>query len=175
MIACSLLLCSIPALLADEDGKSVVETDEDRYSFSTHEDERGMYLLVTPKDEDDEMLSTRLPTDCAECGRGCLMPPVFSFAGNGNENGGGVVTLTDDNPTRCLRFDGVHRAKDAKILLMVENHGQQDFLMRVLESGKPLFERDVLPGELLDAELAAILHERAEGARKKGFFGATWA
>ena len=24
-------------------------------------------------------------------------------------------------------------------------------------------------------DLAAILHERAEGARKKGFFGATWA
>ena len=26
-----------------------------------------------------------------------------------------------------------------------------------------------------DGRLAAILHERAEGARKKGFFGATWA
>ena len=160
MIACSLLLCSIPALIADED----VETDEVRYSFSTHEDERGMYLLVTPKDEDDEMLGTRFPTDCPECGRGCLMPPVFSFAGNGNENGGGVVTLTDENPTRCLRFDGAHRAKDAKILLMVENHGQQDFLMRVLESGNPLFERDVLPGELLNAELVP------EGDRRYSFW-----
>ena len=26
-----------------------------------------------------------------------------------------------------------------------------------------------------DLSLTAILHERAEGARKKGFFGATWA
>ncbi len=153
MIACSLLLCSIPALLADEDGKSVVETDEDRYSFTSHRDERGMYLLVTPKDEDDEMLGTRFPTDCPECGRGCLMPPAFSFAGNENESGGGVVTLTDENPTRCVRFDGVRRAQDTKILLMVENQGQQDFLIRVLESGKPLLERDVLPGELLEEEL----------------------
>ena len=48
------------------------------------------------------------------------------------------------------------------VLLVPDNKSEDDYSRWSAQIGKP-------------SDLAAILHERAEGARKKGFFGATWA
>ncbi len=156
MTACSILLCSISAVTADEDGTSVAETDEDAYSFTETRNDRGMYLVVTPRDQDDENLGIRLPADCPECGTDCLMPALFSFSGSENEYAGGVVSLSSESPARCIRFDGVHVAKDKSILLIVENREEKSFRIEILESGEPLLERDLQPGESLEEELMPV-------------------
>ena len=46
---------------------------------------------------------------------------------------------------------------------------------KVLTAASELEEVALSLTRPLSGRLTAILHERAEGARKKGFFGATWA
>ena len=83
------------------------------------------------------------------------MPPLFRFESGPNptELGGGGVTLTVENPSRCVRIDGFRRKIDSLIHLAVTNGRKEKYRVGVLESGELLFEQDVLPGQKMGEQL----------------------
>jgi len=116
-----------------------------------------MFMDITPADKDDESIGRRMPSDCPECGLDCLMPPMFRWESDPhNELGGGGLTITVENPSRCVRIDGFHNKRDSAIHLAVTNGRKDKYRVRVLESGELLIERDVLPGERLEEQLVPL-------------------
>ena len=86
------------------------------------------------------------------------MPPMFRFepSPSGTAMGGGGVTVTEENPSRCIRIDGFRRKKDSLIHLAVTNGRKEKYQIGVLESGEVLLERDVLPGKELQEQLVPL-------------------
>lgn len=109
-------------------------------------------LSTVPRDDDRPMVSTA-PSDCAECGSDCLRPPMTWTADETYAFGGGLIHISADQPTKCIRSDGFEYVADEAILLAVTNETQSDFFLRVLESGEPLFERHVAARETIKEEL----------------------
>ena len=68
--------------------------------------------------------------------------------------GAGLVHITEDQPTKCIRSDGFEYGEDGSVLLFVDNRTQSDFFLSVLESGEPLYERHVAARETIKKELA---------------------
>lgn len=149
-----------PLMTQAEDSResSVIETDEDRYVTTLQQNDRGRFLDITPADKDDQSFSRRVPSDCPKCGLECLKPPLVSFEPNpnGTELGGGVVTVTAENPSGCVRIDGFRRKRDSLIHLVVTNGRSEEYRVGVLDSGEPLFERAILPGQELKEQLVPI-------------------
>jgi len=144
---------------AENTGESrVIDTDEGRFITTLQENDRGMFMDITPAESDDESISRRMPSDCPECGLDCLMPPMFLFepSTSGTAIGGGGVTVTVENPSRCIRIDGFGREKDSLIHLVVTNGREENYQVGVLESGEVLLERDVLPGKELHEQLVPL-------------------
>jgi len=158
LAAISLLLSAFMAQAEDTQESSVIETDEGRYFTTLQKNDRGMFMDITPADKDDDSISRRIPSDCPECGQDCLMPPMFWFEPNpsGTAMGGGGVTLTVENPSRCIRIDGFRRKSDSLLHLWVTNGREEKYQVGVLESGEVLLERDVLPGKELGEQLVPL-------------------
>ena len=154
----SMLLSAFMAQAGDTRESSVIETDDGRYVTTLQQNDRGMFLDVTPEDESDQSISRRIPSDCPECGLECLKPPLISFEPNpsGTELGGGGVTVTLENPSRCIRIDGFRLKRDSLIHFLVINGRKEEYRFRVLESGELLFEREVPPGQELKERLVPI-------------------
>lgn len=158
LAAISLLLSAFMAQAQNTRESSVIETDEGRYFTTLQENDRGMFMEITPADKDDDSISRRIPSDCPECGQDCLMPPMFRFepSPSGTAMGGGGVTVTVENPSRCIRIDGFRRTRDSLIHLAVTNGREEKYQVGVLESGEVLLERDVLPGKELKERLVPL-------------------
>ena len=155
LAACSVLLSPFTAMAQDTEVSTVIDSDEGKFFLTTPENDLGMYVDITPANKDNKTIGTRLPSDCPECGNDCLMPPLFWWESQELETelGGGSVTVTADNPSRCVRFDGSRLTRDSLIYLVIANDRKDKFLVRVLESGKLLHEGDILPGESLTEEV----------------------
>ena len=74
--------------------------------------------------------------------------------------GGGVIHITADQPVKCIRSDGFEFAEDGSILLHVTNRTQNNFYLRMLESGEPLYERHVAARESIGEELVPSADRR---------------
>lgn len=113
---------------AEDTGESrVIDTIEGINLIAVQQSGQGMLLDIAPVDKDDKSVSRRIPSDCPECGLECMMPSLFRFESGRNhtELGGGVLTVTVENPSICVRIDGFRRKRDSLIHLAVTN-GRKD-------------------------------------------------
>lgn len=158
LTAISLLLTPFMAQAQNTQESSAHDPYERRFFSTTRENERGKFLDIAPLDQDDKSIHRRMPSDCPECGLECLMPPLVRFdsSPNATELGAGVVTVTVENPSRCVRMDGFRSKRDSAVLLVVSNLRKEKYQFGVLESGELLIERDVLPGQEFHEQLVPL-------------------
>lgn len=74
--------------------------------------------------------------------------------------GGGLIHMTADQPTKCIRSDGSDFSEDGSIFFFVTNETQSGVFLRVLESGEPLYERHVAARESIEEELTPSADRR---------------
>lgn len=156
IITCGLLVSTFAISAEDEDMYIAVIPEGDKVSIisrmpSAMEDDAA-HLATVPESQDTTKVSIA-PSDCAECAKGCLEPPMTWTDSKNSAYSGGLINITADQPTKCIRSDGFDFAEDVAILLGVTNDTDNDFFVRVLESGTLIYERYVLAQESVGEEL----------------------
>lgn len=157
LLALLVVLFSTSALPEeDEDMYLVVIPEGDKVSIvarsPTATGHRDTVLSTEPIGDDRPFVSTA-PSDCAECGSNCLRPHLMWGNDETYAYGGGLIHMTADQPTKCIRSDGFDFAEDGSIFFFVTNRTQSGVFLRVLESGELLFERHVAARESIEEEL----------------------
>ena len=157
LLALCVFIFSMSALSEeDEDTFLMIIPDDDKVTFVARTPSgtghRDTILSTHPREDDRPIVST-FPSDCSECGSDCLRPAMMWMNGETSAYGAGLVHITEDHPTKCIRFDGFEYGEDGSVLLFVDNRTQSDFFLSVLESGEPLYERHVAARETIKEEL----------------------
>ncbi len=147
LTAAFLTMSPFAAFATDEQEIRYMETDDSKYLLKLQESDQGTLMHFVPVFEGDEKLISEFPADCPECGNDCLAPPLVRWSPDSSNLGmtGGVLNLTVEKPSGCIRIDGNGVASDSIVHLWVSNRRGIPFLVEVHESGEPLVKRSVLP------------------------------
>ncbi len=140
-----------PAMSPEQDGKLLFIGQEEMEINSEATFEGDGYIAIRPEEQNSAVKSIA-PSECPECEQGCLEPEV-TWWNEFSSYGAGLLVITEDETTKCIRLDGFDPTEDVAIYLRVTNDSANEFFVQVRESGTLLFERYVLPKEPVKEEL----------------------
>ena len=140
-----------PPQSPEEEGKLLFigEGTEEIQPGGTFEEDG--YIAIRPEG-DDSTVTAIVPSECLDCEQSCLEPET-AWWGETSSYGGGLVVITEEDATKCIRSDGFHPTGDVVIDLRVTNDSANELFVRVRESGALLFERYVSPNESIKQEV----------------------
>lgn len=109
--------------------------------------------------EPPAFVSHRSPSDCPECGEGCieLETKITRQGAIKLESAEIGLELTEEEPSICVRYDG-HTDSDEGLNIIASNSIDIPFLLQAEEDGKKVYERFVHNGD--DFDDLAILQGR---------------
>jgi hypothetical protein len=94
------------------------------------------------------IVSSRTPSDCTECGEGCieLETKVTRQGAVMLETAEVSLDLTKEEPSICVRYDG-HADLDEGLRIIASNSKDIPFLLQAEDDGKKVYERFVHEGD----------------------------
>ena len=133
-----------------------VEQPKDAHGESPLE----IHLVPLAMGEPAAFVSFRNPSDCPECGKGCIEPKV-KITRQGAvvlESAEISLNFTEEELDFCVRFDG-REESDAGLNVIASNDLAIPFLLQAEEDGKKIYERFIREEDRFD-DLAVLQGRR---------------